>query len=63
MSPAFARADIRELERDIYSTGFYKNKAKNIIGAAGQIIERHGGEVPESIEEAFYFPFILPILA
>ena len=40
---AFARADIRELERDIYSTGFYKNKAKNIIGAAGQIIERHGG--------------------
>ena len=48
---AFARADIRELERDIYSTGFYKNKAKNIIGAAGQIIERHGGEVPESIEE------------
>lgn len=48
---AFARADIKELERDIYSTGFYKNKAKNIIGAAGQIIERHGGEVPESIEE------------
>ena len=30
---------------------FYINKAKNIIGAAGQIIERHGGEVPESIEE------------
>ena len=29
---AFADADIKELEKDIYSTGFYKNKAKNIIG-------------------------------
>lgn len=48
---AFAQADLKELERDIYSTGFYKNKAKNIIGAASQIINRHGGEVPESIEE------------
>lgn len=48
---AFAKADLKELERDIYSTGFYKNKAKNIIGAASQILERHGGEVPESIEE------------
>lgn len=48
---AFAEADLKELERDIYSTGFYKNKAKNIIGAASQILERHGGEVPESIEE------------
>lgn len=47
---AFAKADLKELERDIYSTGFYKNKAKNIIGAAS-ILERHGGEVPESIEE------------
>lgn len=44
---AFAKADLKELERDIYSTGFYKNKAKNIIGAASQILERHGGEVPE----------------
>lgn len=48
---AFAQADLKELERDIYSTGFYKNKAKNIIGAASQILKRHGGEVPESIEE------------
>lgn len=48
---AFVQADLKELERDIYSTGFYKNKAKNIIGAASQIINRHGGEVPESIEE------------
>lgn len=48
---AFAQADLKELERDIYSTGFYKNKAKNIIGAASQILNRHGGEVPESIEE------------
>ena len=48
---AFAKADLKELERDIYSTGFYKNKAKNIIGAASQILGRDGGEVPESIEE------------
>ncbi len=48
---AFARADQKELEQDIFSTGFYKNKAKNIIGCANQVIERHGGEVPSGIEE------------
>lgn len=48
---AFAKADLKELEQDIYSTGFYKNKAKNIIGCANQIIERHNGEVPSSISE------------
>lgn len=48
---AFANADIKELEQDIFSTGFYKNKAKNIIGCAKQVIERHNGEVPSSIEE------------
>lgn len=48
---AFAECDIKELERDIYSTGFYKNKAKNIKACAKKLLERHGGEVPRDIEE------------
>ena len=38
---AFANADQKELERDIYSTGFYKNKAKNIIACAKKLIEEY----------------------
>ena len=47
---AFAKANQPELEKDIYSTGFYKNKAKNIIACANEVIERHGGEVPSDID-------------
>ena len=47
---AFADADIKELEKDIYSTGFYKNKAKNIMGCAKKLISEYGGEVPSDIE-------------
>ena len=47
----FASADLKELEKDIHSTGFYHNKAKNIIACCRQLLERHGGEVPRSIEE------------
>ena len=47
---AFADADIKELEKDIYSTGCYKNKAKNIIGCAKKLISEYGGEVPSDIE-------------
>ena len=47
---AFADADIKELEKDIYSTGFYKNKAKNIIGCAKKLISDYVGEVPSDIE-------------
>ena len=47
---AFADADIKELEKDIYSTGFYKNKAKNIIGCAKKLISDYGGEVPSDSE-------------
>ena len=46
----FAAADIKELEKDIHSTGFYHNKAKNIIACCNQLIERHGGEVPNDLE-------------
>ena len=47
---AFAGAVLSELERDIHSTGFYHNKAKNIIACAGQLLERHGGEVPRDLD-------------
>lgn len=47
----FAKADLKELETDIHSTGFYHNKAKNIIACCNQLLERHGGEVPKEIEE------------
>ena len=46
----FAMADLKELEKDIHSTGFYHNKAKNIIACCNQLIERHDGEVPSDIE-------------
>ena len=46
----FAAADLKELEQDIHSTGFYHNKAKNIIACCNQLIERHGGEVPNDLE-------------
>lgn len=47
----FAKADLKELEQDIHSTGFYHNKAKNIIACCNQLLEKHDGEVPSSIEE------------
>ncbi len=46
----FAQADQTELEQDIRSTGFYHNKAKNIIACARQIVEEHGGSVPSDLE-------------
>lgn len=53
---AFARADLKELEQDIKPTGFYHNKAKNILGAARMICERFGGEVPGSLEDLTSLP-------
>jgi endonuclease III len=47
----FADAEISGLENDIRSTGFYKNKARNIKSACGAIIARHGGNVPRTMEE------------
>ena len=53
---AFASADLEELEQDIKPTGFYHNKAKNIIGCARMLLEKHNGEVPDSIEELVQLP-------
>lgn len=47
---AFAEAEQVELEKDIYSTGFYKNKAKNIIACAGKLLEDYDGELPQDID-------------
>ncbi|MBR5337580.1 MAG: endonuclease III [Lachnospiraceae bacterium] len=48
---SLAKADLKELENDIHSTGFYHNKAKNIIECANQLMDRFGGEVPTDIED------------
>ncbi len=53
---AFSQADIKELEQEIKSTGFYHNKAKNIIGCCRKLVEEFGGEVPSSIEELTSLP-------
>lgn len=52
----FADADLKVLEQDIRSTGFYRNKAKSIQGAAKLLVERHHGEVPSTMEELLELP-------
>ena len=52
----FANADLAELEKDIYSTGFYKNKAKNLKACAEALLERFDGEVPHTLEELTSLP-------
>ena len=47
----FANADLKELEQDIRPTGFFHNKAKNIIACAKRLIEVYGGEVPSELED------------
>lgn len=46
----FASADQKELEKDIHSTGFYRNKAKNIIACTKALVETYDGEVPNDLE-------------
>lgn len=48
---AFAGAKQEELEEDIRPTGFFKNKARNIIACAQRLLHEFGGEVPRTIEE------------
>jgi len=44
------------LEREVRSTGFFRNKSKNIIGAARKIVQQFGGEVPRTMEEMLTLP-------
>ncbi|HEX5413824.1 MAG TPA: endonuclease III [Terriglobia bacterium] len=52
----FARLDQKVLEEDIRSTGFFRNKARNIIGAAKKIGEDFKGKVPQSMDELLTLP-------
>jgi len=47
----FANADLKELENDIRPTGFFHNKAKNIIECAKRLVEVYGGEVPSELDD------------
>ena len=53
---SFATASQVEMERDVRQTGFYRNKAKAVIAASKAIMERHGGEVPRTMDELTALP-------
>jgi endonuclease-3 len=53
---AFAEADQAELEGLIQSTGFFRNKARNIIACCQAIVEQHGGQVPRTMAELHALP-------
>ncbi len=52
----FAALQPEELEPEIRSTGFYRNKAKSVVGAARKIVEEFGGKVPQTMEELTSLP-------
>jgi endonuclease-3 len=53
---AYATANPAELEKAIQSTGFFRNKARNIIACCKQIVEDYGGEIPRTMEELVGLP-------
>ena len=52
----YARAPLPQLERDIRSTGFFRNKAKNIRGCCRTLLERHDGRMPRELDELVELP-------
>lgn len=52
----FIKVKITELEKDIFSTGFYRQKAKNIVGCCKMLIEKYDGKVPTDIEKLIELP-------
>lgn len=52
----FAKADLKELEQAIHSTGFYHNKAKNIIACCKELVEKYEGQVPDDLEALTSLP-------
>ena len=52
----FAALRQEVLEREIHSTGFYRNKAKNIIGCAQKLLSDFGGKIPRTMEEMLSLP-------
>ena len=53
---SFAEADVSDVEKLIYSTGFYRNKAKNIVACAKVLMEKYDGKVPDTMEELIALP-------
>ncbi len=51
-----AKASQTEMERDVKQTGFFRNKAKAVIAASKAIVEKHGGEVPDTMEALTALP-------
>lgn len=54
----FAEVSLSDLEGMIRSTGFYRNKAKSIKACCTALVERHGGKVPDNIEDLVKLPGI-----
>src|SRR5207249_4025079 len=52
----YAGADPKVLEQEIQSTGFFRNKTKSLIGMAQALVERHGGQVPDTMEALVALP-------
>ena len=52
----YANADLNELEQDVRSTGFYRNKAKNIKKCCQLLVEKHKSHVPRTMEELLELP-------
>ena len=53
---SYRDATQREMEKAVFQCGFYRNKAKNIRGAARVVIEQFGGEIPKTMEELITIP-------
>ena len=53
---AFAQADVHDVEALIHSCGFFRQKAKDIVGMANDVLSRFGGRVPDTIEELTTLP-------
>jgi endonuclease-3 len=52
----YVKCDLGELEADIYSTGFYRNKAKNIKAMCNMLVEKFNGQVPNTMAELVALP-------
>jgi endonuclease-3 len=52
----WADADVKEIEEDVRTTGFFRNKAQNIKGACAKLLAEHGGKVPQTMDELTALP-------
>ena len=53
---ALAKADQAVLEDEIHSTGFFRMKAKHLLGMARAVVDKHGGEIPATMDELTALP-------